>query len=282
MIAKNFKFLYKHFKDKQEVLAKMFNVPQSNISGYINGTKPIPTDILHKIAIRYDVSVDDLVNKDISLDFDTPQTIELKDTMNFGESMFPILTSNVAKTNDNFNRAHNILLDTLRLDTLDAFYGKINILEHAITLFQKAWDESKSYVALSNCLATILLIYAFYSQRGIRIGQELIKKGSLSTFEIESSFLRDPRKPETTNPYEEKQKAFFEKYEDLVYESIKLLKSNSRFSELGDYYLAMCYFVGFAEDFIKYEESSHAGLYMLIQLSKIDNKYADRFFDTMP
>ena len=282
MIAKNFKFLYKHFKDKQEVLAKMFNVPQSNISGYINGTKPIPTDILHKIAIRYGVSVDDLVNKDISLDFDTPQTIELKDTMNFGENMFPILTSNVAKTNDNFNRAHNILLDTLRLDTLDAFYGKINILEHAITLFQKAWDESKSYVALSNCLATILLIYAFYSHRGIHIGQELIKKGSISTFDIESSFLRDPRKPETTNPYEEKQKAFFEKYDDLVYESIKLLKSNSQFSELGDYYLAMCYFVGFAEDFIKYEESSHAGLYMLIQLSKIDNKYADRFFDTMP
>ncbi len=282
MISKNFKFLYKHFKDKQEVLAKMFNVPQSNISGYINGTKPIPTDILHKIAIRYSVSVDDLVNKDISLEFDTPQTIELKDTMNFSENMFPILTSNIAKTNDNFNRAHNILLDTLRLDTLDAFYGKINILEHAITLFQKAWNESKSYVALSNCLSTILLIYTFYSQRGIHIGQELIKKGALSSFDIESSFLRDPRKPESTNPYEEKQKTFFEKYDDLVYESIKSLKGNSQFSELGDYYLAMCYFVGFAEDFIKYEECSRTGLYMLIQLSKIDNKYADKFFDTMP
>ena len=53
MIAKNFKFLYKHFKDKQEVLAKMFNVPQSNISGYVNGTKPIPVDILQKIAITF-------------------------------------------------------------------------------------------------------------------------------------------------------------------------------------------------------------------------------------
>ena len=52
MIAKNFKFLYRHFQDKQEVLAQMFRVPQSNISGYVNGTKPIPVDILQKIAMN--------------------------------------------------------------------------------------------------------------------------------------------------------------------------------------------------------------------------------------
>ena len=281
MIAKNFKFLYKHFKDKQEILAKMFNVPQSNISGYVNGTKPIPVDILQKIAIRYGVIVDDLSNKDLSLEFDSPQTIELKDTLSFSENMLPILTSNVAKNNDNFNRAHDILLDALNLERMDAFYGKINVLEHAITLFQKAWEESNTYVALSNCLSTVLLIYAFYSQRGIQIGQELIEKGSLSSFDIESSFLRDPRKPKVSNPYEKKQKEFFDKYDDLVYGNINLLKSNTQFSELGDYYLAMCYFFGFAEDFLEYEQCYQTGLYMLIQLSKLDNKYADKFFETM-
>ena len=133
MIAKNFKFLHKHFKDKQDVLAKMFNVPQSNISGYVNGTKPIPVDILQKIAIRYGVSVDDLTNKDLTLEFDSPQPIELKDTLSFGENMLPILTSNIAKTNDDFNRAYDILLDALKLERMDAFYAKVNILEHAIS-----------------------------------------------------------------------------------------------------------------------------------------------------
>ena len=42
MVAKNFKFLYRYYKDKQEVLAQMLHVPQSNISAYINGKKPIP------------------------------------------------------------------------------------------------------------------------------------------------------------------------------------------------------------------------------------------------
>lgn len=150
------------------------------------------------------------------------------------------------------------------------------------SLFQKAWRESKTYVALSNCLSTVLLIYAFYSQRGIRIGQKLIEKGSLSSFDIKSSFLRDPRKPIASNPYEKKQKDFFEKYDDLVYGNIKLLKSNNQFLELGDYYLAMCYFLGFAEDFLEYEQCFQTGLYMLLQLSKLDNKYADKFFETMP
>lgn len=72
-------------------------MPQSNISGHINETKPIPVDVLQKIAIRYGVSFDDLTNKDISLEFDSPQTIELKDTLRFGENMFPILTANIEK-----------------------------------------------------------------------------------------------------------------------------------------------------------------------------------------
>ena len=282
MIAKNFKFLYKHFNDKQEVLAKMFNVPQSNISGYVNGTKPIPIDVLQKIATRYGVSVDDLSNKDLSLEFGSPQTIELKDILSFGKNMLPIFTSNIAETNDNFNLAYNILLDSLSVGRMDVFYGKINVLEHAITLFQKAWEESNTYIALSNCLSTVLLIYSFYTQRGIHIGQELIEKGSLNSLDIESSFLRDPRKPEEPNPYEKKQKDFFEKYDDLVYENIKLLKSNTQFSELGDYYLAMCYYLGFAEDVLEYEKCFQTGSYMLLQLLKLDNKYADKFFETLP
>ena len=70
MVAKNFKFLYRYYKDKQEVLAQMLHVPQSNISAYINGKKPIPTDVLNNISVRYNVPIDDLVNKDLSVEFD--------------------------------------------------------------------------------------------------------------------------------------------------------------------------------------------------------------------
>ena len=281
MIAKNFKFLYQYYKDKQEVLAKMLCVPQSNISAYINGKKPIPTDVLHRIAIRYNVSVDDLLSKDLSLEFDTPQTLTLDDAAHFGENMVPILTSNTAKANDHFNTAYDILLQSLSVDRIDDFYEKIEALEHSVDLFQTAWNESNTYVALTNSLSAILLIYAFYSQKGIKIGQELLANGTLNTLDIKSSLLRDPRKPVSINKYEQQRKEFFEKYDDLVYQNIKLLKSNAQFSELGDFYLAMCYFFGFAEDFIDYEICTQTAMLMLLQLCKLENKYADSFMESL-
>lgn len=282
MLSKNFKFLYRYYKDKQEVLAQMLHVPQSNISAYINGKKPIPTDVLRNISIRYNVSVDDLMSKDLSLEYDSPQILSVDDAVNFSEHMLPILTSNVAKTNDSFNTAYDILQHALQLENIDAFYEKIENLEQAITLFQKAWEESNTYVALSNTLSTILLFYAFYSQRGIKIGQELLNNGALNTLDIKSSLLRDPRKPVAINKYEQQRKQFFEKYDDLVYQNIKLLKSNAQFSELGDFYLAMCYFFGFAEDLIDYETCTQTAMLMLLQLCKLENKYANSFMESLP
>lgn len=282
MIAKNFKFLYKHFNHRQKTLAKEFNVPQSNISEYVNGRKPIPTDIIKKISLKYGIGIDDLMNKDLALEFDSPQTIKLKDTESFGENLLPFLTSKIARSNDNFNRAEKILSDLLQqLDRLDDFYKNISVFEHVVTLYQKAWEESKSYVAISNCLSTILLIYIFYNQCSIQVAQKLIEEESLNLFDVQFFHLHHTNNTSDLN-YKEKQAAFFEKYEDMVYSNIKLLKSKSKFSELGDYFLAICYYFGFAEDFLEFEQCSQTGAHMLLQLCKIDNKYANRFFQTFP
>ena len=282
MLSKNFKFLYRYYKDKQEVLAQMLHGPQSNISAYINGKKPIPTDVLQNISIRYNVSIDDLMNKDLSLEFDSPQTLTVADAVIFSENMYPIFTSNVAKTNDSFNAAYDILQHSLQLENIDEFYEKIESLEQAITLFQKAWEESNTYVALSNTLSTVLLIYGFYSQRGIQLGQKLIDNGTLNTLDIKRSFLRNPNKPLAANQYNQQQQLLFKNYDDLVYRNIKLLKSNTQFSPLGDFYLAMCYFIGFVEDFIDYEACAQTAVNMLLQLCKLENKYAEKFMESLP
>lgn len=285
MVEKNLKFLRRYYGDKQESLAPMLKVLQSYISEYENGKKKtIAVETLKKIADRYHVSIDDLVNKDLSLEYDHPYTIDLESGLTIGKNMFPILASNVAKTNSNFNRGYEILCTSLQLDRLDDFREKIWPLEHAITLFQKAWKESKTYVALSNSISIVLLIYVFYTQRGLKVGRELLPKGVLSSYNIQQSLLRDPRNPIKPNPYAEQQKSFFEKYDDFVYDNIKLLKSNAHYSELGDFYLAMCNFVAFADDVAEteYESYAQAGLYMLVQLYKLNNKYAEKLIESLP
>lgn len=279
MIAKNFKFLYKHYKDKQEVLAQMFHVPQSNISAYVNGKKPIPTDVLNGISVRYGVPIEDLLHKDLSQEYDLPQSLELKEIATFAENLIPILTSNIAKTNDSFLRANEkVKFCFYQLEEPDGIW----ILEHAISLYQKAWEESGSYVALSNCISTVLFMYMSFNQRGITIGHELINKGKLTTFDIQNIFLRDPNKNPNETPYSKQQVRIFEKYEDLVYKNIKLLKGNTSFSELGDYYLALCYLVGFADDYIEFESCQSTGFLMMLQLCNLNNKYAEKVIDTFP
>ena len=279
MLAKNFKFLYKYHKDKQEVLAQMFHVPQSNISAYVNGKKPIPTDVLNGISVRYGVPIEDLLHKDLSQEYDLPQSLELKEIATFAENLIPILTSNIAKTNDSFLRANEkVKFCFYQLEELDGIW----ILEHAISLYQKAWEESGSYVALSNCISTVLFMYMSFNQSGMAIGQKLISKGKLTTFDIQNIFLRDPNKKLHKNSYKKQQIRIFEKYEDLVYENIKLLKGNTIFSELGDYYLALCYLVGFADDYIEFESCQNTGFLMMLQLCNLDNKYAEKVMETFP
>lgn len=282
MVNKNFRFLYKYYGDKQDVLAQMFHVTQSNISDYVTGKKKIPTDIIKKISVRYNVPIDDLMNNDLSLEFGAPQTVKLNDAIDFGENLFPILTSSIAKNNSDFNWAYKIMLESLQTDNLDSLDKSIFDLEHAVSIFQKTWKEVKTFVALANSISIILFIYAFYSQQNKNIGQDLLKNGEIKLFDIEQDCLRDPNKPIAGNPYEKQRRNIFEKYDSMVYENIKTLKSHSHFSELGDYYLALCNLLNFDDDFSDYEISYQAGLYMIIQLSKLGNKYADKFIETFP
>ena len=84
------------------------------------------------------------------------------------------------------------------------------------------------------------------------------------------------------NSYITQQKCFFEKYYDLIYDNIKQLKKNPQFSDIGDYYFALCFVIGFTEDYLDYESSVQTGIYMLIQLCKLNNTYAENFIESIP
>lgn len=280
-VARNFNFLWKYNEEKQEVLSKILGKSQSTISDYANGKRPIPVDVLTKISDRYGVSADDLINKDLSLEYDAPQAIDVKRAMNIGNNMFPLFSSNIAKNNDSFNRAYEITINALAEEKLNLIYSKICILEHAIELYKKAWEESQTYVALSNSITLVLFIYAFYNQRNMEIAQMLISKGKLDTYEIKQLSLRDPNKPKPVNKYEIKRKAFLEKYYDLVFEHIKLLKSNLKFSNLGDFYLSLCYLQGFVDIDFDYDSCFQTALMMMYQQAELENTYAIKFLESL-
>lgn len=279
LIAKNFKFLLKFHKDKQEILAKMFGVSQSTISEYANGKMPIPIEIAEKIAYRYSITIDDLTSKDLSFEYDKPQTISIEQAIDVGNRMFPFFTSSIAETNNNFNHAYEITMTILNTKDVNTLDSKIFSVEFAIELYKKAWKKSKTYVALSNTISLILFVFVFYSQQNEDIVQNIITKGKVDYFEIQQSLLRDPRKSNPVNKYESKRKVFLDKYYNLVLEYIKFLKSNTKFNDLGDFYLAICYFLGFTDCEYDYDNCVLTALMMLTQQMEIGNKYAEKFLE---
>lgn len=279
MSAKNLDFLLSFFKDKQQSLAKILGVTQSTISDYKNGIKQIKTEFIPIIAYRYGISCNDFLTKDLSLSMDFPLSLNLDYCNKAVFKMFPIRTSKIAQKDANFNRAYEITNELFKLDDIDAVDSKICIFEHALELYDKAWTESKTYVALSNSISLILILYGIYCQRNIDPIVELQKKKNPDIIEVRQTFLRDPTKRTKTNKYEGKRKAFLEKYDLRIFDYIKLLKSNLDYSELGDYYLALCYYVGFVDLEMDYETYLNTSMLMLAQQAILENPYAITFFE---
>lgn len=279
MIVKNLKFLRKYYGDKQVVLARMLKVSQSTISDYECRKKPIPVDILPKIAKRYNESVDDLINLDLSLKYDVPHTICLNDMTDFGNVMFPIATSNIAKKSDSFNRGRTGFYEALNVDRIEEVFGKMYKFEYAITQFQNAWEEVHTSVALANSITTVLFMFSLYNEKSLGVGQTLIDRNNTTIADLNKMMLCDPRETDYVNPYAKQRTSIFNKYKDLVYENIMLLKSKSQFLELGDYYAALCFVLGFTDEDIDDDTSYMIGVNMIGQLRSFNNKYAVEFLN---
>ena len=274
MTAKNLKFLRKYYGDTQKKLGKMLNVGQSTMSEYESGKTQIPDYNLRKIAKRYNVSIDDLISKDLSLEFSPSQSILTEDVMTLGNKLIRLITSTKAKKNDNFNRGMENYYDAITIETVASIDTKISKLDLAIKQFQKAWEEDETYVALANSISIVFLIYSCYTSNPTAMERILTHNKIISMVELHKILLHDPSKPNETNPYEKQRKATYKKYEDLVYENIKLLKSKSSSAALGDYYAALCFLLGFMDESIEYGTSLMVGTYMMLQLGQLDNKYA--------
>lgn len=281
MLAKNLKLLRNFYGDKQIVLAKIFNVPQSNISAYENGKKEIPQDILKKIAMRYGESESDLMNIDLS-EMYMPQIANIEALIKFSKNLFPILISKSDKANETFKMNINKFYKVFEDETDDTIEG-IKVLDELIDSYMELWKQTKSYCALINSTSIILYEYLYT----IIMNLTYMSK-NLNFEEIDTIDLQEIKKIQmNNNNYVKKDNRteqsikIYEKYEKLIYKNIKKIKQNMDYADIADYYLAIMYCIGFTDIDEDYETCVNIGIYMLYQLSNIDNKYAIDYLEKL-
>ena len=284
MVAKNLKFLRELFDEKQLVVAKSLGVSQNTISDYETQTKKIPMERILKISKRYSVSVDDLMNKDLSQIYDVQKIVSIKDIC--GLAYYPQI-SDIKSTNDEYNRLFestytevNCLWDEVLTEMFRPDFEKLDII---IKLYFDFYKQTQIYAPLVNIVSILLTIYTLNNPAVEKLSVELQDRDDDYEFELKGLLFHDIKTVKQQSTQSATQKEIFDRYNNIVYENLKILKmsKNNMYCCLGDYYLALGTYLGFVDDVLEYQDYRLVGFGMLLQLVRLDNLYAERFVDSV-
>jgi hypothetical protein len=75
----------------------------------------------------------------------------------------------------------------------------------------------------------------------------------------------------------EKKSGFISDFDEIITEVLKTLKSDSKWSDLADYYIALKYVLAMVDSDLSPEMNSAVGMQMMLTYAKIGNPHALKF-----
>lgn len=229
------------------------------IFNHESGTNLPDAKQLNEIASFFGVSSDMLLNYDYSeLEIMEAQKC-LKAFVSNLENVIPFFK--IDFDNSCFNKGYKYLLDIKHTD----FPTKNDYIQ-CKKMFISAWKETKRKEAVANYIA--MIFYRFFEKESFSNQMDLseieYKKIIMSQYHI--------KQERVTN-----RKEILAEYGSDMEQCIKILKADSKWSQLGDYYLALKYLFGISSHELPIETSSQIGSNLMIDLCNCDNKYATSF-----
>lgn len=276
-LGRNIKHLREMHTETLEELGNVIHCAKSTVKGYENGSRKPDLQTLQIIASHYNKPVDELLHTDLtglgdlSLDLNLNSTSGMVDLLNV---MVPLYYSDAAMKNDNFRKGYEL---SQRL--LDGF-AKAEILPGGMIgrifeAYLNAADESEEPEAFANIMWCIFVWWTqiydtkqLISLQNKQLSKKLTFKDYMKLRDTESSEIK------------EKRKSFVSDFEALITEVLKALKTDIKWSELADYYLALRYIVGMVDTDLSNEMNSSVGMQMMLSFMTLGNDLAFRFCDT--
>ncbi len=276
-IRKNIRALRKAYGESQEELAFTLGFAgKSSISNYETGKEYIHHDTLANIAKHYMVTVEELMFSDFS-DIEKISVDENVFLHNL-DLFLPIVSTEKAMKNGHFKRGydyHRKIYDGLKkknmngMEHLDKCYEEYDIAFDD----QGAKTESAANV-FSLWILMVLMIDSNYvmEERPAALVQLMNKDPKVRTIVEERNMEPDD---EDVNPEDLKKDP--ELIETII-EYKKTLKRSDKWSDLGDYLMALQFVYNTIDNDLGREFNRRIGLELLAELASIDNMYAKRYF----
>ena len=274
-LGKNIRALRKAFGKSQYDMSMDLNMCDTTISQYENGIQIPERDKLLQIAKYFKVTENELIYGDFShlKNFN----LSLVDNEKCFEYMFPVICSDDALKNKNFKKAYDIHMQIYE----NLKNGKDFDEEPDFTfleLYKEAYNEGR-IEGIANILCWTMLegllinIDTPYFNDMVEIYPELSSKQVL---EIVHLNIPDEEYNERNKKYEKERLEYIKDTEDEFFRNIAILKKDTRYAELADYYISFRYMLGLYNNALSFELNRAIGYELLNTLDKLGNKYAKK------
>ncbi len=274
-LGRNIQHLRIIHNETLDELGSIIHCAKSTVKGYENGSRKPDLQTLQLLAAHYNKPVDELLHVDltglenISIDLNSPDhTTELM------KIILPLYSSENAMENLSFKNGYDL---SQRL--LDAF-SKAEVLPGNMVVrifeaFATAADETGVSEAVANLLWSIFVWWSqiYDTNRLLSLQNKLLSK-KLCLKDWMS--LKDMEDASVTK----KRVSFIADFDGIINEALKSLKSEQDWSDLADYYLALRYIVGMADNDLSTEMNSAVGMQMMLSFMALGNSHAFTFCKT--
>lgn len=274
ILGKNIKYMRTLRGETLEELGNVIHASNTTVQGYESGRRMPDIATTALISQHYGKTVDEMVhNKLYELEqFDSSEIVNVDEMLNIFLHILPIVETEEACKNEFFlNGITNLknMLKTFRNNVeIDGL-----IISETIDLFDKA-AEANIIEAVANILWCIFFIWTQqYTdlERFKKIQTRLYNK-EVDWKELQYESQKDAKKSA------KKKQAFIHDFDKLIFDLIHELKTTKRWSQLGDYYLALRYMYGLIDTDYSDEMNQAVGIQMMLAFLQLGNKYALDFF----
>ncbi len=274
-LGKNIQHLRKMYGETLNDLGKVITFGKSTVKDFESGRRKPDIKTLNKIAKHYGKTVDELMSTDLTeLNEVKMEANSINDMVNLFQIILPLFYSEDAIKNAKFEKGYKYC----RRIVESCFNGQElrgTIIVDAFQAYADAAEEIDSPEIVANLMWTIFVLWTqIIDVKEMRSWQsKLLSNG----FDIKDYMnMRENESDEV----KEKKLAFVSDFDEIIIRIIKTLKSDLKWADLGDYYIALKYVMAMVDSDLSPEMSSAAGMQMMMTFAKIGNPHALNFIKT--
>lgn len=271
-LGRNIQHLRKMHNETLEEVGNVIHCAKSTVKGYENGKRKPDLQTLQSLAAHYNKPIDELIHTDLtgleSVSIDLNSSSHMVDLLRV---ILPIYSSEEALKNQNFKTAYD-----LSQKMLDGFSNAEilpgNMIFRIFEAYIAAVDELESPEALANLVWSIFVWwFQIYDTNKLLSLQNklLLKKLSFKDY----MKLRDTEDASIRV----KRVSFIADFNEIIVKGLKILKSEQKWSDLADYYLALRYAIGMVDTGLSPEMNATVGIQMMLSFMALGNSHAFTF-----